>query len=97
MSPRSVQSSTTEAAAAAAEIAAAAIAAATGMPHAAAGRIPTVLSFNHLQSQAESVLGLTADAAAATAAAVVQGGGAGAHGMLSLIAKLHACLPVFCE
>ena len=73
LSPRSMQSSSTEAAAAAAKIVAPAIAAATGMPD-AARRIPTVLSFNHLQSQAESVLCLTAEAAAATAAAAMQGG-----------------------
>ena len=78
LSPSSVQSSSSEAAEArrvadaaaaaqAAEIAAAAAAAAaaaSGTPRAGegGGRIPTVLSFNHLQSHAESVLGLAAAA-----------------------------------
>lgn len=78
VSPRSVQSSSSEAAEArrvadaaaaaqAAEIAAAAAAAAaaaSGTPRGGegGGRIPTVLSFNHLQSHAESVLSLAAAA-----------------------------------
>lgn len=62
-----------EIAAAAAAAAASTAASAHGTPHArdATSRIPTVLSFNHLQSQAESVV---------EGAAVALGGGPGAAG-----------------
>ncbi|PRW39295.1 Not1 domain-containing [Chlorella sorokiniana] len=93
-SPHSVQSSSGEAAEArrladvaaaaqAAEIAAAAAAAAaaSGTPRGrdTGGRIPTVLSFNHLQSQAEAVLGLaaTADGVMGTEPSTPMGGDGG--------------------